>query len=85
MEPLLTRNFHLALKSPRVKLIAKSLQEIGYELGHMAEHIGQIEQKMMAKMELAVRSYPGWSAQEDLMRVPVRSPEQYLRTTMPTI
>lgn len=52
--------------------LAKSLGEIGYELGHMADHIGKIEEKMFAEIELIIGSYPAAPPVEALSRIPIR-------------
>jgi hypothetical protein len=38
--------------------LANSLREIGHELGHMAEHIGEIEEKMIAEATLSSGATP---------------------------
>lgn len=57
--------------------LAGALSEIGQELGHMADHIGLIESKMIAETALCVRTYPRWPAWDDLSRIPVRDLDQY--------
>lgn len=57
--------------------LARSLAEIGYELGHMADHIGKIEEKMIGETELFIRSYPNVSPRGELARIPVRNLDQY--------
>jgi hypothetical protein len=59
------------------KHLASSIAEIGYELGHMADHIGTIEKKMIEETELFIRSYPNVSPLSELERIPVRNFEQY--------
>jgi hypothetical protein len=57
--------------------LAGSLSEIGSELGHMADHIGRIEEKMIAEAKLFIRSYPDIPPLIELTKIPVRSLEQY--------
>lgn len=57
--------------------LAQSLAEIGYELGHMADHIGTIEEKIIAETELYISSYPAVPAVDRLSRIPVRWIDQY--------
>ena len=57
--------------------LAKSLKEIGYDLGHMADHIGAIEKKMIEESELYIKCYPAVPPRDELMRIPVRWLEQY--------
>jgi hypothetical protein len=59
--------------------LGRSVTEIGSELGHMADHIGEIEEKMMAETELYIRSYPNISPYNELAQIPVRNLEQYHR------
>lgn len=61
------------------KHLAESLSEIGRELGHMADHIGEIEAKVIAETELFIRSYPNPSPWGELGKIPVRNLEQYQR------
>jgi hypothetical protein len=59
--------------------LADSLSEIGQELGHMADHIGEIESKVIAETELFIRSYPKPSPWDELSRISVRDLDQYPR------
>ncbi len=59
------------------KHLTKSIKEIGYELGHMADHIGTIEQKMIEETKLFIRSYPNNPPHQELARIPVRNLDQY--------
>jgi len=59
------------------KHLDNSIREIGSELGHLANHLGEIEGKMIYEMELFVDSFPDAPAYEALMRIPVRNLEQY--------
>lgn len=61
------------------KHLAESLSEIGQEFGHMADHISEIEAKVIAETELFIRSYPKPSPWSELSRIPVRNLEQYQR------
>lgn len=57
--------------------LAQSVAEIGHELGHMADHLGIIEEKMIAEADLFIRSYPKVSPRSELARIPVRDLDQY--------
>ena len=57
--------------------LARSVLEIGQELGHMADHIGVVEDKMIAETELFVRSYPNAPQPNELTNIPVRNFDQY--------
>ena len=59
------------------KHLAKSLDEVGYELGHMADHIGKIEEKIIEEINLVISSYPSRPPFEQLSRIPVRCLDQY--------
>lgn len=61
------------------KHLAESINEIGFELGHMCKHIGAIEEKMIAETNLFIRSYPKPSSWDELARIPVRDLQQYPR------
>lgn len=52
--------------------LAQSIKEIGYELGHMADHLGSIEERMLQEIALIISSYPASPAHDDLWRIPVR-------------
>lgn len=56
-----------------------SIKDIGQELGHMAEHIGTIEEKMIQETMLFIRSYPNTSPQIELEKIPVRNLQQYIQ------
>jgi hypothetical protein len=51
----------------------ESALEIGYELGHMADHIGAIEAKMIAETELFIKSGIAGPTISDLSNIPVRA------------
>lgn len=55
----------------------KSIREIGGELGHLADHLGEIEENMIREMEVFIENYPGVPSHEELMKIPVRNLEQY--------
>ncbi len=57
--------------------LALSIKEIGDELGHMADHIGTIEEKMIEETGLFIRSFPKASSHIELMKIPVRNLDQY--------
>lgn len=57
--------------------LAASVHAIGQELGHMAKHIGEIEQKMIAETNLFIESFPETPGVDELARVPVRWIHQY--------
>lgn len=50
----------------------KSLFDIGHELGHMADHIGAIEAKMIAETELFITSGITGPTIGDLTKIPIR-------------
>jgi hypothetical protein len=52
--------------------MAVAVRDIGYGLGHMAEHIGDMELRMLGEMELRLASFPGTPLAEDLMNAWVR-------------
>ena len=52
--------------------LAKAINEIGYDLGHMADHIGAVEVKILAELDLIVRDFPERPDYGDLLSVPVR-------------
>lgn len=55
----------------------KSLLEIGQELGHMADHISDVEGKMIKEIELIIRHYPDRPSHEGLAKVSIRPLWQY--------
>lgn len=57
--------------------LARSVTEIGHELGHMADHLGTIEEKMIAETNLFIRSYPFPSPRSELAMISVRDLDQY--------
>lgn len=57
--------------------LAKSIPEIIFELGHMADHLGAIEEKMISETNLFIKSYPRVSPRAELARIPVRDLDQY--------
>lgn len=57
--------------------LAETLQKVGHELGHMADHLGEIEEKMVSEIELAIRRWPEVPSISDLTRIPVRWVGQY--------
>ncbi len=70
---------HSESATPRLTSVVESraaakqcLDEVGQELGHMCQHIGQIEMKMVAEINLWIRSFPDIPSHDDLMRIPVR-------------
>jgi hypothetical protein len=50
----------------------QAMMEAGQELGHMAEHIGEIEKKMLREIELYIHFAPERPPLDELMRIPVR-------------
>jgi hypothetical protein len=52
--------------------LASSLQTIGYELGHMAQHIGEIEIRMISEIEMRLAHFPDVPAECSLMSIPAR-------------
>ena len=61
------------------KRLEKTINEIGHELGHMAGHIGDIEEKMIAEINLFVYSFPEYPHWAGLAAIPVRDLDQYPR------
>lgn len=55
----------------------QTLNDVGADLSHLAGHIGAIEEKLIAELNLIVDAYPSRPAYEDLLRVPVRWVGQY--------
>jgi hypothetical protein len=49
-----------------------TLREVGHELGHMCQHIGEIEQKMISEISLWVRCYPETPGYQQFMKIPAR-------------
>lgn len=74
-----SQSIHPRTAAESRKNLAETLSEIGQELGHMADHIGEIEAKVIAETELFIRSYPSISPRSELSRIPVRNLEQYQR------
>lgn len=72
-----SQSLHPRTASESRSHLARSLNEIGYELGHMADHIGKIEEKMIVETELFIRSYPAVPIVDELARIPVRWLAQY--------
>lgn len=48
------------------------LDDAGYGLGHMADHIGTYEQKLLAELNLVILSWPNPPSMDALSRIPVR-------------
>lgn len=48
------------------------LDDVGHGLGHMADHIGTYEQKLLAELNLVILSWPNPPSIDALSRVPVR-------------
>jgi hypothetical protein len=48
------------------------LDDAGYGLGHMADHIGTFERKMLAEINLVIFSWPNPPTLDALSRIPVR-------------
>lgn len=59
--------------------LARTMDEVGFELGHMADHIGSIEEKMIAEIDLFIFSFPEYPHWEGLAAIPVRNLDQYPR------
>ncbi|MFI8735192.1 hypothetical protein ACIGKM_04685 [Ectopseudomonas toyotomiensis] len=57
--------------------LSNYLKEVGHELGHMADHIGEIEGKMILETEVFIRNYPNPSPLSELSKIPVRDLDQY--------
>jgi hypothetical protein len=52
--------------------LAETLRTVGYGLGHMADHLGDIELRMLGELELRLASFPGMPKAEQLMNAWVR-------------
>lgn len=70
---------HSESETPRFASVEESrvaagqyLNEVGQELGHMCEHIGEIEVKMVEEVNLWIRFFPNAPSHDELMRIPVR-------------
>ena len=57
--------------------LAHSISDIGHELGHMADHLGAIEEKMISETSLFILSYPRVPSRAELSKIPVRDLDQY--------
>ncbi|GAA3923722.1 hypothetical protein GCM10022229_17090 [Luteimonas lutimaris] len=57
--------------------LKKSLLEIGHELGHMADHISEVEEKMFNETKLFIGHYPNRPPHDELAKVPIRPLWQY--------
>lgn len=57
--------------------LATVLKEAGHELGHMADHIGQIERAMIAETELYIAHGLNTPPIDALMRIPARPPSDH--------
>lgn len=54
------------------QIAASTTRTIGHELGHMAQHLGEIETTMIAEIELGIAHWPSAPPPSELMRIPVR-------------
>lgn len=52
--------------------LATTLEEVGTELGHMAQHIGEIEIKMLGEIGLIVSRWPTEPTVHESMKIPAR-------------
>lgn len=50
----------------------RRLDEVGRELGHMCQHLGTIERKMIAEIDVFIRHAPNSPPHDELARIPVR-------------
>lgn len=57
--------------------LARALEVLGNDLGHMADHISEIELKMVKETDLFIKYYPKRPPLEELFRIPIRNPDQY--------
>lgn len=55
--------------------LAETLRAWGHELGHMADHLGAIELRMLGELELRLASQPGVPTAQQLMNAWVRPSE----------
>ena len=60
-----------AVEDSRAAAMA-TLQEVGQELGHMCQHIGEIEEKMIAEISLWIGRYPETPGYQQFMKIPAR-------------
>lgn len=54
------------------EMAASQTQIIGHDLGHMAQHLGEIEKAMIAEIDLRIAHWPSAPPLEDLLKIPVR-------------
>ena len=54
----------------------RTILDIGSELGHMADHLGAIEDKMIKEINLIIQAYPSPPKSGDLWKIPVRQIDQ---------
>ena len=73
------RAAHSESEVPRFTLVADSraaakqyLEEVGGELRHMCQHIGEIERKMLSEISLWITHHPIVPPNDGFMRNPVR-------------
>lgn len=59
--------------------LAAAFDNIGNEFGHMLDHIGEIEHKTIAEIDLWIQSLPGAPTPRDLMKIPARPPSWMTR------
>lgn len=52
--------------------LARSIKEIAHELGHMADHIGTIEDRMITETMLFIQSYPKSPLHLESAKIPMR-------------
>lgn len=60
------------------------LDEVAHEFRHMVEHIGQIEQKMLAEINLYIEHRPNLPPVDALMKIPARPPEARIDSLGPS-
>ena len=72
-----SQSIHPGSADESKKNLAIKIKEIGHDLGHMADHIGMIEEKIIAEIKLYILSYPELPSIEDLSRIPIINPERY--------
>lgn len=67
-----SQNLHVRTAAHSRAHVAETLKSVGQELGHMADHIGQIERRMIAEIEMYLLHYPDVPAATALMDIPAR-------------
>lgn len=67
-----SQNIHVRTAEQSRAQLAETLKNVGQELGHMTDHIGQIERRMIAEIEMYLAHYPDVPPAHLLMGIPAR-------------